>query len=76
MKFLSALLDRETGAKARAALVALLGVVSALSFFLQSVLDVLHVLPSTGATATVGSIILAVIAYLGRFRDFGNKVVD
>jgi uncharacterized membrane protein len=67
------LFNTEIGAKARAALVALVAIVTAVSLFLQSVLDVLNVLPSTGATATVGSLIVGAITFLGRFTKVGDK---
>lgn len=66
-------LDTEIGAKGRAVLVALAGLITAVITFLQEVVEIGDKLPDWGPTGAVLAMVVAAITFLGRFTKLGNS---
>jgi hypothetical protein len=67
------LFSTELGARARAVLVALSGLATALILLLQAVQEQLSDLPDWGFVGNVLMVLTAIIVFLGRFTGFGNQ---
>ncbi len=70
------ILDRESGAKLRAGLAVALAVTTFLVAVLQAAADTLHVLPDWEQLGAVAIWLQGTISLLGRFIEFGNRVVE
>jgi hypothetical protein len=70
------MLDEETGAKIRATVTTVLGVLVAIIAVLQATVGFLDALPDWEEIGGIALMLQAIITFLGRFTALGNKVIE